>query len=321
MYLNKRYLTHKINPEIDMRKKIVITGATGLIGAHLIKKLEDQYDLILLTRNPNKYTDKQGIKYTYWDGQKTIPDIINGTYAIINLIGENIGDKRWTESQKRLIVDSRVKAAQAISESIKVCVKSPQIWIQASATGYYGQSKNQVFDESSNKGCNSFLADVCQQWEEPISALELDDIRKVIVRTGVVLAPNSDLWKQLTQSFSFGIAAVVGTGRQILPWIHIEDEVGAIKFVLNNPDCSGCFNLVAPSRTSMREVINEIKSNKKTFLTINVPRWLLSLIFGKERTDELILTNQDVIPKKLFDKNFNFKYENIHQAVENLLAK
>lgn len=304
-----------------MKKKIVITGGTGLIGSYLVKQLVDinKYDLILLTRNPDKYTNTATVSYVKWNGRETIPHILNGVYAIINLIGENIGEKRWSEKQRDLILSSRKDAANAISKSVELCQNKPQVWIQASASGFYGQANVGLLDESSPKGKNSFLADVCEEWEKPIKELQNTTIRKVIIRTGVVLAKNSDLWKQLTMSFTWGVAAIPGSGKQYLPWIHIDDEVGVILFVLDNENCSGVFNLSAPESSTMKDIIGAIKMLKYSFITLKIPRWFLQILFGKDKTNELILTNQHVVPKHLLENNFLFKYPSIKGAVENLL--
>lgn len=300
------------------QKQIVITGGTGLIGSKLTEKLKDNYKLIILTRNPSKYKNSGNIEYTYWDGKTTIPDIINGSHAIINLIGENIGKKRWTKKEKSLIVNSRQDAAVSILESIKHCDIKPKLWLQASATGYYGQETNVELDESSKKAENSFLADVCELWEKSINDLDDASVRKVIVRTGVVLASNSYLWKQLTLSFKFGVAAIPGSGNDYLPWIHIDDEVDAIVQAVEDETYMGIFNLCSPLNCTMKELVLAIKSKKKSFITLPIPAFFLEILFGQEMTKEVILTDQKVIPRHLLNKNFKFTYSNIDKAVANL---
>lgn len=302
-----------------MKKQIVITGATGLIGSELVNQLKDNYHLILLTRNPHQYASNKCLEYKYWDGKSSIAEIINGCYAIINLVGENIGKKRWSKNQKNLILDSRQNAASSILNSINECNIKPQVWLQASATGYYGQNSNSLFDENSPKGRNSFLADVCESWEKPIKELKDDSVRKVIIRTGVVLATHSDLWKQLTMSFRFGIAATPGSGKQHLPWIHIDDEIEAIVQALQNDSLSGIFNLAAPDTATMKQVVDEIKKYKKSFITVFIPSFFLQILFGKEMTREIVLTDQQVIPKRLLENQFKFKYTNIKDAVKSLI--
>lgn len=304
-----------------MKKRIIITGATGFIGSQLTELLKDKYDLVLLTRNPDKYTDTEWVHYVYWDGKSVIKEIVEGSYAIINLIGENIGKKRWTDKQKELILNSRRNAAKAVLKSIQTSTNKPDVWIQASATGYYGPYVGEIFDEASPKGKRSFLADVCEEWERPIKQLEDQHIRKVIIRTGVVLARNSDLWKQLNLSFAFGIAAIVGNGKQHLPWIHIEDEANIFVSALENKNWSGIFNAAAPELTTMKSIVSAIKKKRWSLIKLYIPRWLLIILFGKEKTNEIVMTDQKVIPKHLVDVGFTFKYPFIKKAVADLTEK
>ena len=301
-----------------MKKQIVIIGATGLIGSELTKQLVNNYNLILLTRNPQKYASNESIQYKYWDGKSPITEILNGCYAVVNLLGENIGKKRWSKNQKELILNSREDAAQGILKSIEECNIKPQVWVQASATGYYGQDANSIFNEDSPKGKNSFLADVCELWEKSINDLDDTSVRKVIIRTGVVLAKKSDLWKQLTMSFNFGVAAIPGSGKKYLPWIHIDDEVSAIVQAIQNNSYEGIFNLAAPNNATMKQIVNAIKIYHKSFITLPIPAFVLEILFGKEMTKEIVLTDQQVVPQHLIDKQFKFKYENIQDAVKAL---
>ena len=300
-------------------KRIVITGGTGLIGSDLMSLLEGKYYLTILTRHPKRWPKRNLVEYIYWDGKSEITSILNYTEGIINLIGENIGKKRWNKKQKQTIINSRRNAAIAIKNSIEKCHNKPKVWIQASATGFYGQHDNIVLDEQSPKGENSFLADVCEEWEKPIQELNSPETRKVIIRTGVVLAKKSDLWKQLTMSFRFGVAAIPGSGKQYLPWIHLRDETRAIAFLLENESHSGIFNLVAPGSSTMKDITDRINDKKKAVFKMHIPAWFLSIIFGKEKTREIILTNQRVIPKHLLDEGFTFEYPNIADAIKELI--
>lgn len=304
---------------MEAKKKIVITGGTGLIGSELVKKLKTHYTLILLTRSPQKYTNTQDIRYVAWDGKSAITDVLNSCYAVVNLIGENIGGKKWTDEQKKKIVTSRVDSSQAILKSINLCFCKPNVWVQASATGYYGLTSAVAIDETASKGKNSFLADVCEAWEKPIQSLSDDSVRKVIIRTGVVLAPNSDLWKQLTMSYSFGVAVVPGTGNQYLPWIHIDDEVCAIKEAIQNESYAGIYNLVAPTATTMSDIISSISTKKKSLFTVRIPAWFLSILFGEEMTKEIVLTDQKIAPSHLLNSDFSFKFKSIKDAVDDLV--
>jgi len=299
-------------------KRIIITGATGLIGTRLVSLLKGRYDLTILTRSPEKYRNKDYIRYLYWDGKSDITQLLENAGGVINLLGENIGRRTWSNKQKHLITESRKDAATAIQKSIEKCVIKPNVWIQASATGYYGQKSHTVFDETSPKGDNSFLADVCEAWERPINELNAREVRKVIIRTGVVLSAQSDFCKQLSLSFGFGIASILGDGKQYTPWIHLDDEVKAIRFLLENDACSGIFNLVAPQSATMEEIVDAMKQIRKNMMTVHIPVWILNMAFGKEKTSEIIMTNQHVIPERLLEKGFVFKYPDIVKAVKDL---
>lgn len=296
-------------------KKIVISGGTGLIGSQLVRTLKSNYKVVVLTRSPEKYKDFENVSFEEWNGQDAITSILDGAYAFINLIGENIGDKMWTTKQKERILNSRVEAAYAVNKSMSQCPDMPKVWIQASAAGYYGQlgGSNVVCDELSPKGEHSFLADVCAKWEKPIREFEAP-IRKIIIRTGVVLSPNSLLMQQVLMPFKFGVAVVTGKGNNYLPWIDISDEVGAIHYLLENEDCEGIYNLVAPHNITMKELVGEVKKRKKTFITLYIPELVLQLIFGKEKTREIILTNQLVAPKRLLEAGYTFLKEKIEDV-------
>lgn len=307
-------------------KRIIVAGGTGLIGSQLINRLKEKYNKItVLTRTPKKYVSSENINYTFWDGKSLIDDILNNAYAIINLTGENIGRKKWTEGQKNKILYSRLDASRAIFKSISLCSEKPTVWIQASATGYYGNSDERKFYEQSPKGEDSFLSDVCELWEKPvhdfIADIDIDKLRTVIVRTGVVLAKNSDFWKQVLLPFKFGVGVILANGKQSVPWIHIEDEINAILFLLENDSCQGIYNLSAPESARFSEIIDAIKFQKKTLFTLHLPECLLNLVFGKEKTEELILVNQDVSPQRLLEQGYHFSYHTIQPAVSSLLEK
>ncbi len=300
---------------------IVITGATGLIGNSLLKLLSPFYRITALSRNAVRYANSPNIIFHSWDGKETFTEILENAYAVINLAGENIGGKRWTPRQKQLIIDSRVNAANAVKNSILQCKSKPEVWIQASATGYYGKNKGATFDEYSPEGEHSFLAGVCAAWEKPTNETDIPGLRKIIIRTGVVFSPQSELWKKLIKPFRFRIAVVPGSGRQYLPWIHIDDEISAIKFLLENKECSGIFNLAAPVPATMSAIVKEIKIYKKPLLTLNIPKILVGTVFGKEMTEEIILTDQRVVPSRLLEYGFHFKYGYTGLAIPELLKK
>lgn len=290
-------------------KKIIITGGTGFLGRYLIKNLQDAYTVVVLTRNPHKYKNTDHVFYKGWDEE----EVWEEAYAVINLAGENIGAKKWTQKQKERIIASRVITTKTIKKSIEQCQVKPRVWLQASATGYYGIQGDEVYKEDSPKG-KGFLAEVCYEWEKPVHELSFP-LRKVIVRTGVVLAAHSSLFKQLTKSFEFAIKAIPGRGTNYLPWIYLQDEIQAIRFLLDREECSGIFNLTSPHSSSITEIMNEIGKYKKSIISIHIPKWFLEFLFGKEMTEQIILTNQKVYPERLLQAGFTFTYPIIQKAV------
>ena len=297
-------------------RKIVLTGGTGYIGRHLIDRLKSKYEFIVLTRYPQKYKNTRGVSYYKWDGKQELTHYLENSYAVVNLLGENIGLKPWTPKQKRKILSSRINAAEAIRISVESCNKPPKVWVQASATGYYGQIGNTgvISDEGSLKKENSFLADVCEKWEAPIQKCGAP-IRKVIIRTGVVLSRESMLLKQLLLPFFLGMSVTMGKGVNSLPWISLEDETRAIEFLLDQDYLKGVFNLVSPCDNTMNDLISEIKKYKFTWLSFKIPRGVLELIFGKEKVAEIILTDQRVAPKALMNTVFEFKHPKLVDCI------
>ncbi len=303
-------------------KRVVIAGGTGYIGKALIPLLQKDYELVILTRHPQRFKNQKKLSYKAWDCSSLITSEVDGAYAIINLVGENIGGKRWTEKQKKLILESRILPSEYISQSISKAIIKPKVWIQGSATGFYGPWDFETsLDEYSPHADKNFLAQVCEEWEKPIQNLKCDSLRKVIVRTGVTIAKDSLMMLQFLKSFNFYVGAIVGNGKDYLPWVHTEDEVRAIKYLLEHNSCAGIFNLSAPNSVSTRELIYEIGHYKRALFTIHVPRFALNLLFGRQMTKELILSNQNVYPTRLLEAGFKFKYNNIQQAMEQILKK
>ncbi|GBU07831.1 NAD-dependent nucleotide-sugar epimerase [Bacteroidales bacterium] len=296
-------------------KRIVVTGGTGLIGSRLSELLAADYQLTVLTRSTHMISNNPSIKYVSWNGESSLASILEGAYGIINLGGENIGSKAWTKQQKEKIINSRLDLAQHLASCLVALKERPQVWIQASATGYYGIDKNQIFDESSPLG-TGFLAQVCEAWEGVLQKVEVAGLRKIFIRTGLVLSPAAELWKQLTLTLPFRFAVVAGSGKQKLPWIHIDDELRAIIFLLENQDCQGSFNLVAPRACTMQDLVQTIGLHKPIYFNIHISKMLLGLVLGKEKTRELILVDQEIKPTRLLEAGFKFGCQNIGEGVK-----
>ena len=303
-------------------KRLVIAGGTGVIGRTLIPELVDTYQVVILSRRPKKRPINPNVSYEFWDGKSSISHLLEGVYGVINLLGESIGKKRWTAKQKDKIVASRVDSATAIKQSIEETKVKPKVWVQASATGYYGPwLREKPYNEYSPHDEQTFLGRVCEEWERPIQSLGGAKTRKIIVRTGVVISKDSELVDQFLRPLHFKTAVIVGTGKDRLPWIHLQDEVSAIRFLLENENSAGIYNLVAPTNITIEEFVKEMRYYKPSWLTYHVPRWLLNFMFGKEMTSELILCNQNVYPERLKKEGFKFKYSNIQLAMSEIFVK
>lgn len=234
-----------------MSKLIITTGASGFIGKVLSRQLiEENYDVVALSRNPgesNKLLPNE-VNVVKWDA-KTAQGWANyadGAYAIINLAGESIASGRWTRTKKRRILESRLNAGKAVIQAVEQAKNKPRVVIQASGVGYYGGRGDEVLDESSSSG-SGFLSEVAKQWEQSTKRVESVGVRHVIIRTGVVLGPNGGFLSRVILPFRLFVGGRLGSGKQWISWIHIYDEVKAIRFLWEREDLHGVFNLTAPS--------------------------------------------------------------------------
>jgi uncharacterized protein (TIGR01777 family) len=240
---------------------------------------------------------------------------MNEIDVVINLAGDNIGSGFWTNSKKERIIQSRVLAGKALSQAILAAKTKPQVFIQASGVGYYGTSTNQVFDESSPNG-DDFLANVAKQWEESSSMLDSTEVRRVIIRSGVVLDKTSGAFPLMAMPFKFFVGGPLGNGKQMVSWIHLVDEVNAIQFIIENRELSGPVNLTSPNALKNSDFGKTIAKVAKKPYWFPTPGFALKLLLGEKST--LVLDGQNAIPKKLLDHGFDFKYSALEKALESL---
>ncbi|EMK17201.1 TIGR01777 family protein [Leptospira kirschneri str. 200803703] len=301
--------------------KIGIVGGTGLIGRNLtFRLLEIGYSVRILSRFSNIPELLQGKKNLEVIGESfPRPESLKHLDAIINLAGSPIAGVRWTKKVKEEIRSSRVDYTESLVSSIsKVADTLPKVLIQGSAIGYYGSydDNTENFSEHSSYG-KDFLASLCVDWEtaaEPISKL---GIRLVQVRTGVVLSPQGGALKSMLPSFRLGLGGPLGSGNQILSWIHIEDAVNAIIHLLENPNFSGPFNLVAPNSVNNKVFSKTLAGILKRPAVFKVPATVLKILF--EEGADVILKGQKVAPEKLQKSGFSFLYPELETALQNLL--
>jgi uncharacterized protein (TIGR01777 family) len=310
---------------------ILITGGTGMIGRALSKALlEKGYEVIILSRGSGVKSQESGVRsresipgveYAYWDIKKKTIDQVAVAKAdhIIHLAGANLAEKRWTRERKQEIVKSRVESGKLIVESLRNIPNQVKTLISISGIGYYGPDrpgttnfteKDPVFDD--------FLAQVCNQWEETLYPVKTMGKRLVTFRTGVVLSNNGGIVKEFLKPLKFGIAPILGSGKQILSWIHIDDLVRMFISAIANEDLSGVYNAVTPEPVSNKEFVLQLAKIKKgnLFIAVPVPSFLLKLILGEMSIE--VLKSARVSSKKIEGHGFVLQYPTIKMALQNL---
>ncbi len=291
---------------------ILITGGTGFIGGKLVQSLaKDQHTLTILTRS-DRTSKNQYISYRTWDGKKMPPAI--GLYdVVINLAGAGIADERWSETRKQLILSSRVDVTKACVDYINASPKPPQAFISGSAVGYYGGNAEGEKTEDSPAG-EDFLAEVCVKWEE--AALKAQ-CRTVLLRTGVVLGNNGGAFPLMSTAYKFFLGGKFGSGRQGFPWIHIDDEVDAIRFCIDQSELEGPVNLAAPEIVDQKTFSHQLGKALNRPDPFIVPKFMLDAVFGQRSV--LFWGGQKVVPQKLKQHGFTFKYPELTPALQSLV--
>jgi uncharacterized protein (TIGR01777 family) len=301
--------------------KVIITGGTGLIGRALAEDLaKDGHDeVIILTRSASPVKGFQpGIRFAHWDGWSSAgwASFADGADAIVNLAGENLSAGRWTAARKGAILQSRVHAGSAVVDAVLQAAKKPRVVVQSSAVGYYGPTGDEVLGEDAASGTD-FLAGVCRDWEASTFPVEALGVRRVIVRTGVVLSARSGALPRMLLPFKLFAGGPLGSGRQWMSWIHIEDEVRALRFLIETPNARGIFNLSAPPLTNREfaRVTGRVMHRPASFA---VPAFLVKLLFGEMGT--VVLDGQRVSAKRLEDLGFGFRFPTAEAALRELLG-
>nr|WP_290669254.1 TIGR01777 family oxidoreductase [Ardenticatena sp.] len=302
--------------------RILITGGTGLIGRALAADLaRDGHEAIVLSRTPERYAGQlpPGVRAERWDGRTADGwgDLADGADAIVNLAGENIASGRWTAERKRRIRESRLHAGQAVVQAVEAATAKPRVVVQASAVGYYGPCGDEIITEDHPPG-NDFLADVCVAWEASTAAVEAHGLRRPIIRTGVVLSREGGALPRMLPPFKLGLGGPLGSGRQWFPWIHIRDEVRAIRFLIEHPEAHGPYNLSAPTPVIDAEFTKALGRVLNRPALIPVPALVLKLLFGEMAT--VLLDGQRAIPHRLQEAGFTFTFEQVEHALRDLLS-
>ncbi len=300
---------------------VIISGGTGLIGRALVKSLlADGHRVTILTRFPEKsHPQLTGATLVGWDGHTAAGwgHLVNEADAIVNLAGAGVADKRWTPARKSLIRDSRIHAGQAVMAALSDAEKKPAVLIQASAVGFYGENTGDtVITEDAPPG-SDFLAQVCTVWEAATAAAENFGVRRAVIRTGVVLAAEGGALPRMALPFRFFAGGRIGSGKQWTPWIHIADEVAAIRFLLENNTARGNFNLTAPNPVTNADFTRELARALHRPALFPVPPVALKLAFGEMAG--VLLGGQRAVPARLQALGFTFQFPDAAVALQNLL--
>lgn len=303
--------------------KIVIAGGTGLIGSTLVASfVQDGHQVVILSRSPEKYAGQfpSSVQLLAWDG-KTAGDwasSLNGADVVINLAGENIGARPWTDARKQAIRDSRVNAGKALVNAIESVEQKPRLLVQSSAVGYYGITGDKILPESSPAG-EDFLAQVCVVWEDATAPVEKMGVRRVILRTGIVLSTREGALPRMLLPMRLFVGGALGTGKQWFPWIHINDEIAAIRFLIENEQTSGAYNLAAPAVLTNAAFTKAMGQVMRRPSLMFVPGFALKLVLGEMSI--IVLEGQRVTSQRLQDAGFHFQFSEAAPALADVLDK
>jgi uncharacterized protein (TIGR01777 family) len=301
--------------------RVVITGATGFIGTALCRELHADYEVVALSRAPEKAVQSIGAVATVLPWVTNAPDdsrrSVDGALAVINLAGENIASGRWTAARKNRILRSRLGVTEAVVNCIEQAQKKPKVFIQASAIGYYGNRGDEILDEESSSG-KSFLADVCKKWEQAARRLKGSGVRLAIMRLGPVLGAEGGMMQKLLPAFRFFLGGHPGSGEQWLSWIHIDDVTRAIRFLIETDALRGVFNLTAPNPVAARDFYRLVGKAMHRPAIFPLPGFVLKILMG-QMASELLLAGQKVIPRKLLESGYEFTYAEADSAIESIV--
>lgn len=297
--------------------KILLTGSSGLIGAALLNSFRERgYEVKRIVRS-EKFLSEDAI---LWDPEhhEIRLDEFEGFDVVINLAGENIASGRWTEEKKKKIRDSRVLGTHMLAELLARLERPPSVFVSASAIGYYGDRADEKLSEQCSVG-QGFLAEVCQKWEEATGAAKKAGIRVVNLRIGAVLSKNGGVLSRILPSFKYGLGGIIGSGKQFMSWISIDDLIGIVLYVINHEGVCGPINVVSPEPVTnyvFTKTLGKIL-RRPTFFPF--PAFLAKLVLG-EMADELLLSSCRAIPQVLQESGYQFLYPDLKGALQYILG-
>lgn len=302
--------------EDDMN--VLIAGGTGFIGSALTRSLlADGHAVWVLTRNPARARLAEGAQAVGWDARTVGAwlDVFSQMDAVVNLAGENVGQWPWTAQRKQCILNSRVETGAALADAFQQASRRPAVLIQASGVGYYGPCGSEPVDETSPAG-SDFFASVASEWEASTRVVDSLGVRRVVIRTSLVLDSKAGILPLMALPVRLFVGGRLGNGKQGVSWIHLEDHVRAMRFLLENRNAVGAFNLSAPNPLSNADFIAALAKALERPYWLPAPAFALRLVLGEMST--LLLDGQFAIPQRLINLGFVFKYETAAEALQAL---
>ena len=300
---------------------VLIFGGTGFLGTKLTKELISiGYKVSVITRNRQISVDTvlNNVDLIKWDNKSPLSSIYDFREfdVVINFAGESIGNRRWSNSVKQEILTSRINTTRSIVNAINDGTMNPKVLINASAVGYYGPRQDEKITESEGPG-QDFLAEVCQKWEAEAYKVENKFTRVVTIRTGVVLGSQGALTR-MVMPFKFFVGGPLGKGIQWLPWIHVEDLIRMVRFIIEHDEVAGPVNGTSPGPVRMKDFSNILGEVLKRPSWFPVPEFVLKIALGQ--MSEMLLHGQRAIPQKISDIGFEFKFPDLRSAIEDALG-
>lgn len=296
--------------------KITIAAGTGFLGKNLERYFTEKGNQVyILTRNPKRKNE------IYWDA-KTLSEwknYIENTDVLINLTGKSV-DCRYNEKNKQEIYSSRIESTKILQQAIDQCINKPKVWLNASSATIYVHSETHLNTEENGIIGDDFSMNICKSWENEFFKGNSDNVRKVALRTSIVLGNNGGAFPKLKMLTKFGLGGKQGRGNQNVSWIHIEDFCRAVEFIINNENILGEINITAPNPLSNEDVMRKLRQQMKIPFGLNAPVWQLEIasLFLNTET-ELLLKSRNVFPDKLMKSGFQFSYSEIDLAFKNLI--
>ena len=296
----------------------LITGATGFVGRYLLERIENP---IVTSRNAERAKSKLGdsvCDVVQWDPVKQpIPlDPSMQVDSVINLMGEPIAEGRWTKEKRKRILDSRVLGTRNLIAGLKTLEQAPKSFISASAVGIYGDQGDTLIDESGSHD-DSFMANVCRDWETAALEYASAGVRVAVVRIGIVLGLEGGALEKLVPIFKWGLGGALGSGKQYVPWIHVIDLANMFQWLLETPSASGVFNGTAPNPVTNTEQTKAIANAVRRPALLPVPKFAVKLMLGEFA--DCLFNSQRVIPKSALNRGFKFEFETIQSALKQIV--